>query len=865
MDTREHADRSARKLGVRGEDIHRWIDRFFDAEGFDRFVREGAEAGYDPYDHRKYRHCAEALEEAYAAFEHIYTRDQIRGVFESHLRDDYRGYLPTRRDFENGTFAERFHEADEEGQPGQVFDEDELREYFDARYERFSRRHGTRGVGIGFLIRIVLPAVCVFCLFAAVVFGVVVPHFHDSILLQKRAMIRELTAVAVSEIEHFIELEEAGRLERGEAQRRAIAEVRAMRYGPERKDYFWITDLHPRMIMHPYREDLVGTDLSDYRDTEDPGGKLLFARFAEMVREDGEGTLRYRWQWKDDPSRTVDKLSYVRGVPEWGWIVGTGIYLDDVEEDIAGLLTKLRALFGYTALGLGVLLGVLVWQGVRIENRRRQAENGLREARDRYRGLVEAATEGTMLRMNGQTVYTNAALRRMLGYELDPPKTKDPLDAVDVAGLDDGTRQAVLQLRDGECPSHPLSVAIRTVTGAEREVVIHASRLFLRGRQGQVVTVRPATRSAATTTLEVQATELSPGPSPARLSEADPVVEAIAGSERVGTVIQALGELSPVVWRATEKGTSAADVRLTIGAAVDAAVRRCAEFAIAEAGPPPVPFAFLGLGSSARREMTLFSDQDNALVFANVAEDDLRNCRRYFLRVADAICTRLTQAGFPYCEGGLLASNPRWCLSLAEWQNEVDRAAKEPKPERLRHIQILLDQRCLCGDEALTRQLLDNLLATIGENPGLLIALANDALSRGLPLGPFGGIQTEKQDGAQTLDIKACLKPIEETCRVLACRNRVSVPATEDRLDELAEQGEIDDETRRTMKSAFNTLWKLRFQNQLLVQTDAPHRPGDTLDIAQLTDLARKNLRNTLGAVETFHQRLQHLARTPAP
>ena len=100
-----HADRTEQLVGLRAEDIHKWIDGFFDAESFDHFVKTGSKRGFNPYNHRKYRHCAEALEDAYAEFEGAYSRAQIKAVFESHLRDDYDGFIPLREDFESGMFT----------------------------------------------------------------------------------------------------------------------------------------------------------------------------------------------------------------------------------------------------------------------------------------------------------------------------------------------------------------------------------------------------------------------------------------------------------------------------------------------------------------------------------------------------------------------------------------------------------------------------------------------------------------------------------------------------------------------------------------------------------------------------------------
>ena len=100
-----------------------------------------------------------------------------------------------------------------------------------------------------------------------------------------------------------------------------------MRYGPENKDYFWINDLHPRMVMHPYKPEMDGQDLNE---NKDPNGKKLFVEFAKVAKESGEGFVDYLWP-KYGADRPQPKLSFVKLFKEWGWVIGTGLYIDDID------------------------------------------------------------------------------------------------------------------------------------------------------------------------------------------------------------------------------------------------------------------------------------------------------------------------------------------------------------------------------------------------------------------------------------------------------------------------------------------------------------------------------------------------------
>jgi len=151
--------------------------------------------------------------------------------------------------------------------------------------------------------------------------------FHDrELMLDGRyASTRQLVESAHSVITHYHGLSEKGVLEERAAQQQALAVLRGMRYSG--REYFWVNDMHPRMVMHPIRPELDGKDLGEIRD---PQGKRLFVAFVETVRTDGAGFVDYLWP-KPGMEKPVQKISYVKQFKPWGWIVGSGVYVDDVD------------------------------------------------------------------------------------------------------------------------------------------------------------------------------------------------------------------------------------------------------------------------------------------------------------------------------------------------------------------------------------------------------------------------------------------------------------------------------------------------------------------------------------------------------
>jgi len=220
----------------------------------------------------------------------------------------------------------------------------------------------------------------------------------------KKEMISELTNSAWSLVNEYYNEYSSGSIGREEAKQLAASRVGKMRYGDEKKDYFWITDMRPFMVMHPYRQELNGTDLSDYKD---PQGKRLFVDASELVHNNGEGYIDYIWQWKDDTTLIVPKLSYVKGFPKWEWIIGTGIYLNDVKQEIKILE---RSLFRITFIIIIVITLVLLYiirQSKIIENRRKEAEHKLMLSRQKYKTLVESSTIGTLMMAENRIIYAN--------------------------------------------------------------------------------------------------------------------------------------------------------------------------------------------------------------------------------------------------------------------------------------------------------------------------------------------------------------------------------------------------------------------------------------------------------------------------
>ncbi len=912
-----------------------------------------------------------------------------------------------------------------------------------------------------YILRILLPTGLVLVLFVAFLFGMLLPDFERAMMDRKRDLIRELTRSAVSVLKEYHAEEVAGRMTREEAKAAAATRVRDLRYGPDAKDYFWITDMHPRMVMHPFRQELEGQDLTTF---EDPGGNHVFVEFVRLVREAGEGYADYVWQWKDDPGRVVPKQSFVMGFAPWGWAIGTGIYTEDVRAEISALTERMvRVSLVITALA-GLILLFVAHQGLRIERQRGAAEAALRESHERYRALVEASTEGTLMVLGNQCAYSNPTMLQMLGHDeasfsglalLDLVDAEDaearrymadalagrtaparfearflhrdghPIDmavtttpvaladgqglivtarditrtkqaeaelgekreryralrqAIDVGvfrttagrrgrlveanptaltlfGLDpdgdpsgfplmdlafdeedrgaladalaaqgtvkgrvmrirrqDGTARtvrlsAVLVTDESGTPRH-CDGLVQDITDerrreAEREALLEelqtsllfldepvsrraqraatcpldtpvakaADRMQRADRDAILLTKEDGTAIGILTDGDLAGRVLAQGRDPstpahqvmsaplARIDEQALAWEAIQqmrdlhirhlgvtdASGQISSIVSSddllafTGHSSAILVREAGRGRTVDDVAAArsrlpflvkaltdwgarprtvtrvITLVSDAVTRRLVELAIEEMGPPPAPFAFLSLGSEGREEQTLATDQDNAIIYEDVAPERRELAAAWFLDLGRRVCDGLRTAGYRYCPGEAMARNPKWNQSLSTWKQMFGRWIATGTPQDLLSVNMFFDFRTVAGEPELALSLRSHIDGELRDHPSFFLHFAQNALLYKPPIGMFGKIMTGSgpdRPDSRTFSVKDAMMPLVNFARLYALRHEVERTSTLDRLDRLHESGVLSASSHAEFGATYSFLMGLRLRHQ---------------------------------------------------
>ncbi|MCI8212068.1 chemotaxis protein [Pseudomonas sp. S25] len=180
---------------------------------------------------------------------------------------------------------------------------------------------------------------------------------HTDLYAAKAEKTMHVVQSASGILEYYQGLETAGALTRDAAQKQALDAIRGMRYNKD--DYFWINDMRPVMIMHPMNAKLVGQDLSAIKD---PDGFAVFNEMVAVAKEKGAGMIQYRWP-KPGASEPVRKISYVKLFAPWGWILGSGVYVDDVKAEFQQQTIN-AALFSLAIIAVMALLVILIARSI---------------------------------------------------------------------------------------------------------------------------------------------------------------------------------------------------------------------------------------------------------------------------------------------------------------------------------------------------------------------------------------------------------------------------------------------------------------------------------------------------------------------
>jgi len=247
------------------------------------------------------------------------------------------------------------------------------------------------------------------------IFTFAIPRYRQNIIESRRKMTRELVTTVSYLIQSHYDSFVNGQMTEQEAKENVLNLVRSLRYGNTNKEYFWINDLNSVMLMHPYRTDMEGENLETFRDSR---GDNVFLEFISVATKSGEGFVEYTWQLHEDTSRIIPKLSYVRLFKPWSWIIGSGVYYEDLEYEINGIIRGIRYIFIIYMLLICTSSILIIIHNRRNERDFKKADQKSKLYDQKYREIFESSNDAIFIHDadSGAIIESNDKSCQMYGY-----------------------------------------------------------------------------------------------------------------------------------------------------------------------------------------------------------------------------------------------------------------------------------------------------------------------------------------------------------------------------------------------------------------------------------------------------------------
>lgn len=275
---------------------------------------------------------------------------------------------------------------------------------------------------------------------------------------------------------------------------------------------------------------------------------------------------------------------------------------------------------------------------------------------------------------------------------------------------------------------------------------------------------------------------------------------------------------------------------------MDAYNRRLLQMAEAFYGTPPCEYAWIVAGSSARNEVHMLSDQDNAII---LSDNSNPNDRIYFQQLAAWVCNGLDACGYPLCSGEFMAENPKWCMPLHVWKAYYSKWVANPEYDCLLNVSVFLETRSLFGNVQFNRDLQTHLFSTIQKSNAFLPSLVRDSVTVHPPLGIFNSLVLEKSgDHSNTLNIKKfALNLLVDLARIYGLSSGSEQTETCARFIHAYENKLISEEMLKNVQGAFKFITQIRLSHQLKALKEG--READNhIDPNEFGSFERKHLKD---------------------
>jgi CBS domain-containing protein len=335
------------------------------------------------------------------------------------------------------------------------------------------------------------------------------------------------------------------------------------------------------------------------------------------------------------------------------------------------------------------------------------------------------------------------------------------------------------------------------------------------------------------------------------------ILQQILRAESLDEIVQQHRRIPTLVKGLISSGAKARNINRLVTAVSDAVLRKVMGMVLQKIEPPPVNYVFMILGSEGRSEQTLKTDQDNAIIFEDVPQEQLPEVSAYFLALGQRVCQMLNAIGYSYCKGDVMAQNPKWCQPISVWKSYFTDWINAAEAEDLLQASIFFDFRGGYGEMGLIEQLRDHLMRSIENWSGFLRFMTENALYFKPPLGFFRNFVVEsKGEHRNAFDIKSAMMPIVDFARIYGLKHGIEATNTLDRLQQLFDRDILRQEEFEEMEKAYSFLMQLRLVRQVTAIIDEKSKPDNFINPKRLTRIEQTMLKEIFKRIEKFQAKM---------
>lgn len=336
-----------------------------------------------------------------------------------------------------------------------------------------------KGLFLANFIRILLPSMLLVIIMMLIIYGAMVPLIENIYTEQKKEQCRSLVDIAISGLSRYNRRVENGEIDIKKAKDSAADIIREFRFGEDNRDYFWVFDHDLKLVVHPVKREFEGTDSSKITLSQKEKLSDILNLLKEAADHDGGGFSDYNWYSGNDFTIPVMKISYSRGFKPWGWIIGTGVQLDHLDEGI-GKWKEKSFVIAFTMSGIAVLFSLLLsLRAVNHYRRERDALAKLSSSEKQFRSIFNLSPASICItRMDdGTFVAANPAYCAITGYSESELTGRTPLE-LGIISTDEG-HQAFMDTLKSEGAVVNRELTIYNRNGEENHIIYSSEFLRL--------------------------------------------------------------------------------------------------------------------------------------------------------------------------------------------------------------------------------------------------------------------------------------------------------------------------------------------------------------------------------------------------